>query len=243
MTQATTAMVLNDVTLAYRQQPVLSRINAHIDHGTLTAVVGVNGCGKSTLLKAVAGLIKPLTGQITIAPNIHNMAYLAQVSEIDRSFPISVFDFVASGLWKKAGAFKAISAELETRILIALEAVGMRESADKLIGELSGGQFQRIRFAQLVLQEAQLFLLDEPFTGIDEPTMRDLMRLLHHWHRQGATLLVVLHDLELVRQQFPNVWLLGQQSILRQGDAATCLNTYAAAHPGTKNKTGIQEHA
>lgn len=230
-TKAEPAILLDDVTLSYRKQTVLRHVNGQIDMGSLTAIVGPNGCGKSTLLKAISGMLSPAVGRIRISDSLRtHIAYLSQISEIDRSFPVTVFDFIACGLWACTGAFKAIGSALATRIDMALETVGMRSHAGELIGELSGGQFQRIRFAQLILQEAQLLMLDEPFTGIDEPTINDLMRLLQHWHQQGMTMLVVLHDTELVRAQFPQVMILGQnKQVVAWGETRSCLQNLIPA--------------
>lgn len=236
----TFAISLDHIKLAYRKQTVLSDITLQIPPATLTAIVGGNGCGKSTLIKAIAAQIKPASGHLQIAFNSGQIAYLSQISEIDRSFPISVFDFVACGLWTQTGAFKAINRNQAAQIHTALKAVGMGAHADKLIGELSGGQFQRIRFAQIILQRPQLLLLDEPFTGIDEPTIADLMNLLHQWHQEGATLLVVLHDLELARQQFPQTILLGQNRVQAWGPTSDCLSTDNLLHPFAQNMPSRQ---
>lgn len=230
------ALSFHNVLLAYRHQIVLNGVSGHIDAGTLTAIVGANGCGKSTLIKAIAGIVKPASGEIRIATELGHPAYLSQISEIDHSFPVTVSDFVSCGLWSRSGAFNAVNKDMAVRIQLALEAVGMRPHANQLIGELSGGQFQRIRFAQLMLQNARLLLLDEPFTGIDEHTMSDLMRLLHHWHSQGTTILTVLHDMALVRQQFPNIIVLGQHKALSWGETSNCLGAYhTSLHPHRHN--------
>lgn len=241
-TSANAMIRFDHVTLAYRHNTVLDCIDGHIDTGSLTAVVGANGCGKSSLMKAIAGIIRPTHGHIQTACTRSEIAYLSQISEIDRSFPITVFDFAACGLWNQVGLFKAIGADLSAKIEKVLDAVGMSAQRNMLIGELSGGQFQRIRFAQLLLQQARLVLLDEPFTGIDERTTNELMQLIHHWHAQGTTFLVVLHDTQLVNEAFAQTMVLGEHRVLSWGKTAAALNAYttAAAPTATVTKTSTQ---
>lgn len=214
------AVRFTDVTLGYRREPVISGIDGVFTQGSMTAVIGANGCGKSTLLKAIAGLVSPSTGELSCRFRNADIGYLPQAGEIDRAFPITVADFVSMGLWRQTGAFGAMTGERAAKVRLALDAVGMLSHAGHLIGELSGGQFQRMRFARLLLQDAKLLLLDEPFTGIDARAGVDLMRLLHHWHAAGATLVVVLHDLELVRREFPLALALGEGRMLAWGAAS-----------------------
>lgn len=214
------------VTLAYRHQVVLKDIQGHINAGCMVAIVGSNGCGKSTLMKTMAGLMRPVRGCIKNYFKKEKIAYLAQINTIDSTFPITVFDFVACGLWQFAGAFKAIGQDQIETIHSALDAVGMRAYENALIGELSGGQFQRIRFARLALQDADLFLLDEPFAAVDEHTITDLMCLLHYWHEQGKTVVVVLHDMALVSKQFPQCIVLGKCQVLGWGATEQYLPLY-----------------
>lgn len=221
-----TGIVFNHATLAYRRRLVLKDIQGHIQAGSMTAIVGANGCGKSTIMKTMAGLMKISQGDFRNYFKKEKIAYLSQINTIDRSFPITVFDFVACGLWIQTGAFKSISIEQSETIHSALDAVGMRAYENTLIGELSGGQFQRIRFARLALQDADLFLLDEPFTAVDEHTITDLMCLLHYWHEQGKTVIAVLHDMELVRKQFPQIVVLGSNQVLGWGATADYLSLY-----------------
>lgn len=237
-----TAINFHDVTLAYRNKLVQKNINGTFEKASMTAIVGSNGCGKSTLMKAIARIIKPAKGYIENNFSKNKVAYLAQISEIDRSFPITVFDFVSCGLWSSSGAFQALSPSQQENITSALAAVGMITHQQQLIGELSGGQFQRIRFAQLALQNADLILLDEPFTGVDEHTVTDLMCLLHYWHEQGKTLITVLHDLELVNQQFAQVMVLEQDHLLGWGDTNLYLDQYhkKLTPTNTEYKTLVQ---
>lgn len=222
-------VTLEHVSLGYRHNSVLEHLDGCVSQGTLTAIVGSNGSGKSTLLKAIAGIIKPTHGNIHIGCERKQVAYLSQIIDVDRSFPINVFDFAACGLWNRTGAFHAIDGLLATQVELALDAVGMLNFKNTQIHALSGGQFQRVRFAQIFLQKAQLVLLDEPFTGIDEPTVNTLMRLIHQWQDKGATLLVVLHDTDLIWQQFSQTMILSQHKILHWGDTRTTLNHQKAS--------------
>ena len=233
--QTDQAMIrFNHVTLAYKHHKVLDCIDGHIDNGSLTAIVGANGCGKSSLLKAITGMLKPSYGSIETDCQRKEIAYLSQISEVDRSFPITVFDFAACGLWNKVGLLKAVTPDLSAQIEKVLEAVGIYAHKNALIGELSGGQFQRARFAQLLLQDAKLVLLDEPFTGIDEHTAGELMQLIHREHQQGTTFLVVLHNTHMVSEQFPETIVLGQQQVLNWGKTADVLSSYTTTTTATE---------
>jgi zinc/manganese transport system ATP-binding protein len=160
------------------------------------------------------GVLAPLGGSI-ILPRVKpgEIAYLPQAAELDRSFPINVFDLVAMGLWKYRGLFGGISRSDRKRIIEALASVGLRGFEDRSIGTLSGGQLQRMLFARLLVQDASIILLDEPFTSVDAKTIDDLVDLVAHWHKEGRTILAVLHDFELVRQHFPETLLLAREKI------------------------------
>jgi len=189
-------------------------LSGEIPAGALVAVVGPNGAGKSTLLKGLAGELRPIGGRIVLSdlpPG--GLAYLAQRGEIDHSFPLSVFDMVAMGLWREIGAFGALRAEHRRRVREALAAVGLSGFETRPIGSLSGGQLQRARFARLMLQDAPLILLDEPFAAIDSRTVDDLVRLILGWHAEGRTILTVVHDLEQVRRHFPTALLLSREPV------------------------------
>jgi zinc/manganese transport system ATP-binding protein len=179
--------------------------------GALLAVIGPNGAGKSTLLRGIAGILKPLSGAISLCGiDVRDIAYLPQIAEIDRSFPISVFDFVGTGVWRKTGAFGGIGKKESARIGGALAAVGLTGFENRGIGTLSGGQMQRLLFARVMLQDARLIALDEPFNAIDSKTAADLLALVKRWHAEGRTVLAALHDLEMVRANFPDTLLLAR---------------------------------
>lgn len=203
-----------DLTLGYDRHPAVHHLSGVVERGALMAIVGPNGAGKSTLLKAVVGALKPLSGRIErhgiSAPDI---AYLPQIAEIDRTFPINVFDMVAMGLWHRAGLFGGISRAAHDRIEAAIAAVGLTGFEQRAIGTLSGGQMQRMLFARLLLQDARVIVLDEPFTAIDAKTAADLFDLVRRWHAEERTVLAALHDIDLVRASFPQTLLLARRPV------------------------------
>ena len=205
---------LDNLTLGYDRHPAVHHLSAEIPAGALVAVVGPNGAGKSTLLKGLAGELHPIGGRIVL-PELPagGLAYMPQRGEIDHSFPVSVFDVVAMGLWHEIGAFGGLSREQRGRVRAALAAVGMAGFEARPIGSLSGGQLQRARFARLMLQDAPLILLDEPFAAIDSRTVDDLIELILGWHDEGRTILTVVHDLEQVRRHFPTALLLSREPV------------------------------
>jgi zinc/manganese transport system ATP-binding protein len=202
----------DDLTLGYDNHPAVHHLNGALAHGSLTAVVGPNGSGKSTLLKGIVGVIKPMAGTIQHHAGCR-MAYLPQHSEIDRHFPAQVRDIVALGLWPKRGMLGRLNGEDRQEIGNALAAVGLNGFEERPLNTLSGGQLQRSLFARVLLQDADLILLDEPFNAIDARTLGDLIELIKRWHGEQRTVLVVLHDLELVRNHFPETLLLARQPV------------------------------
>lgn len=203
-----------NLTLGYERHPAIHHLSGDVETGALLAVCGPNGAGKSTLLKGICGALRPLDGSIAlngIAPR--DIAYLPQGAELDRSFPIHVFDLVAMGLWRKAGLFGGIGRRDRDRIEEAIATVGLQGFEDRPIGTLSGGQMQRTLFARLLLQDARLILLDEPFTALDAATTADLLDLVRRWHGEERTVLAVLHDFDMVRDAFPQTLLLARRAI------------------------------
>jgi zinc/manganese transport system ATP-binding protein len=208
------AIAFNNLTLGYDRHPAVHHLSGEVECGALLAICGPNGAGKSTLLKGIMGALSPLSGSIALGVgSARNIAYLPQASEIDKSFPINVFDLVAMGLWARSGLFGGIAKRDQIKIFAALEAVGLEGFAERGIGTLSGGQLQRMLFARLLLQNAAIILLDEPFTAIDSKTTADLLRLLSCWHDEKRTVIAVLHDLDLVREHFPKTLLLAREPI------------------------------
>jgi zinc/manganese transport system ATP-binding protein len=202
-----------DVTLGYDRHPAVHHLNGAVEEGTMLAVVGPNGAGKSTLFKGIVGLLAPLSGAIDRNAGVRDIAYLPQVKEIDRSFPINVYELVAMGLWRRIGAFGAIGKIERERIHGAIATVGLTGFERRPIAGLSGGQMQRVLFARLLLQESRLIVLDEPFNAIDERTVADLIALVRRWHGERRTVLAALHDTNLVRRHFPQTLLLAREPI------------------------------
>jgi len=218
------AITLENVTLCHRDRPAVHHLSGRFEPGSLTAIVGPNGAGKSTLLAGLMGRIAPSTGRIRLpADGAGHIAYLPQQADIDRGFPVSVADVVMLGHWRRLGAWRAGGAAQRAQALDALAAVGLAGMQRRVIGELSAGQFQRVLFARLLLQDAPVILLDEPFNAVDERTTADLLALLHRWHREGRTVVAVLHDLAMVRAHFPRTLLLAREPIAWSATAEVLL--------------------
>jgi zinc/manganese transport system ATP-binding protein len=208
------AIELRDLTLGYDGHPAVHHLDGTFADGSLTAIVGPNGSGKSTLLKGITGILKPLGGSIERgATRTRQIAYLPQSAEIDRSFPATVSDLVALGHWRSRGLWGAISGADYRAVREALDAVGLRGFEDRGLDTLSGGQAQRALFARVMLQDADLILLDEPFTAIDEKTTADLIGLVRRWHGEKRTVVAVLHDIDMVRQVFPEALLMAREPV------------------------------
>jgi zinc/manganese transport system ATP-binding protein len=208
------ALEFRNVTLGYDRHPAVHHLDGAVESGALVAVIGPNGAGKSTLFKGVVGLLKPLAGRIERGSlQATEIAYLPQAAEIDRSFPINVYDMVAMGLWRRTGLSGGIGQNARRRVHDAIAAVGLTGFESRPIGSLSGGQMQRTLFARLLLQDASVILLDEPFTAIDAKTAADLFDLVRRWHSEKRTVLAALHDIDLVRTGFPQTLLLAREPV------------------------------
>lgn len=202
---------LKNVTLAWGNKTILSDINGTFKKGSFTAIVGPNGAGKSTLIKAIVGQIPLKAGEIVIADDVkRELSLLPQYTELDRDFPMTTFDLVSMGIWRDLGSFRSLSAKQRHQIMQALLQVGLVEQAQDLIGSLSGGQLQRAFFARLLVRDAKVIILDEPFAAVDEATQEQLLPILKTWHSQGRTILIVLHDEELVRALVPDTLVIGR---------------------------------
>jgi zinc/manganese transport system ATP-binding protein len=205
---------LDNLTICYDRHPAVHHLSGAFPDGSLTAIVGPNGAGKSTLLKAIMGLLPTTTGRIDrVALARSDIAYLPQQAQIDRQFPITVLDVVLLGHWQRIGALGGVTAELQAKAIAALAAVGLTDFQRRSIRSLSAGQFQRVLFARMLLQDARLILLDEPFTAIDARTTADLLDVVRGWHAEQRTVIAVLHDLEQVRTHFPETLLLARSGI------------------------------
>lgn len=223
----------DNLTLGYNRHPAVHHLRGEVAAGSLLAVVGPNGAGKSTLLKGIVGELRPMQGCVELVGlGREEIAYLTQQSTLDVSFPIVIYDFVAMGLWAQFGAFRGFNRAAKQRIEAAIAAVGLSGLENRPIGQLSGGQLQRARFARLTLQDSPLVLLDEPYGAIDANTVRDLAALVRGWNSEGRTVISVLHDFEHVRQEYPETMLLAREEVARGATAAVLSeeNLHRARH-------------
>ena len=213
---------IDNLTVSYRQHPALHHISGQFAPGSLTAVIGPNGSGKSTLLKSIMGLLKCAGGRVTLGTPRERVAYLPQMTDIDRSFPLQVRDCVLLGCWSAVGAWGGVSAAMLARADAAIHTVGLEGFEQRTVGSLSSGQFQRVLFARLLMQDADLILLDEPFNAMDSRTTAALLDLIQQWHAQGRTVIAVLHDDAQVRAHFGQTVLLARE-LVAWGDTAQVL--------------------
>jgi zinc/manganese transport system ATP-binding protein len=209
-----TELRFRDLTLGYDRHPAVHHLDGKVETGALIAVVGPNGAGKSTLFKGIVGTLKPLAGSIERNGfEVRQIAYLPQAAEIDKSFPITVYDLVAMGLWRSIGPFRRVGRKEHAAISAAISTVGLNGFEQRPIGTLSGGQMQRMLFARLILQDARVIVLDEPFSAIDTKTCADLMQLIQLWHQERRTVIAATHDIDLVREHFPHTLLLAREPV------------------------------
>lgn len=202
------------VTFGYDRHPAVHHLSGAFRTGSLTAVVGPNGAGKSTLLKGMVGLLPTLGGRVErVKLKAAEIAYLPQQVDMDRTFPISVLDCVLLGHWRRSGAFVRLDHAAMAAAGNALEKVGLAGFDARPVESLSVGQFQRVLFARLLVQDARMILLDEPFAALDAPTTDDLLVLVRNWHREERTVVLVVHDLEQVRRHFPETLLLARELV------------------------------
>lgn len=203
-----------NLTLGYDRHPAVHHLDGLVKNGALVAIVGPNGAGKSTLFKGIVGALKPLAGSVERSGvDGRGIAYLPQVPDIDRSFPINVYDMVAMGLWRSRGVLGGIAGKDHLAIKTAIASVGLTGFERRPIGTLSGGQMQRMLFARLLTQDARLILLDEPFAAIDARTSTELLAVVQRWHAERRTVLAALHDVDLVKAVFPETLLLARETV------------------------------
>ncbi|WP_038497943.1 metal ABC transporter ATP-binding protein [Candidatus Palibaumannia cicadellinicola] len=203
---------LHNLQTGYNGKSISKPVSGRFERGSMTAIIGANGSGKSTLLKTIAGLLPPVGGHLDFGDQKTRprIGYLPQQIDIDRQFPLKVFEVVAIGCWPATGLLRSINTKQQTLIWQALTRVGLNDKAHCTICSLSNGQFQRMLFARLLVQQAPLVLLDEPFTGIDQQTCSLLITFVHQLHKQGSTIIVVLHDNIIVAKHFPATLMLSQ---------------------------------
>ena len=211
---APAALTFRAASFGYAGRVAVEAIDGAVPRGQVLALVGPNGAGKSTLLKGIVGEAARLSGSVDLhGLRVPDLAYLPQLPEIDRGFPITVVEFAATGLWRKLGPWRRYRPEHHAEVRKALGRVGLSGLEGRLIGALSGGQMQRLLFARTLLQDAPLVLLDEPFTAIDAQTEADLLGIVREWRAEGRTVLAALHDLTQVRAVFPDTLLLAGRVI------------------------------
>ncbi|MFO7624267.1 MAG: metal ABC transporter ATP-binding protein [Anaerolineales bacterium] len=218
MMNDTKAIEVFDLTVAYRDTPVLWDIDLEVPSGTLMAIIGPNGAGKTTLIKAILGLIRPAAGQVLIhgKPYLEQrrlVGYVPQRGSVDWDFPTDVKDVVMMGRYGSIGWLRRPDRAHETQAMQALEKVGMSEFADRQISQLSGGQQQRVFLARALAQDAQVYFMDEPFQGVDATTERAIVSLLQDLRQVGKTVVVVHHDLQTVPEYFDWVTLMNVRRI------------------------------
>jgi zinc/manganese transport system ATP-binding protein len=226
------AIAVRNLSVGYGERLALEDVTGNFAPASMTAVVGPNGAGKSTLLKALAGIVRPIGGEVVCtALSRHRVAYLPQQVELDRGFPITLGELVALGDWRNFGSVREPPPRIAERVHEAVATVGLEAFVDRQIAELSVGQFQRGLFARLLLQDADVVLLDEPFAALDESTTDELLNLMERWREKGQTIVAVLHDLDRVRRHFPSTLLLARSPIA-WGETALSLSAdnLARAH-------------
>ncbi|ATV35051.1 MULTISPECIES: metal ABC transporter ATP-binding protein [Fusobacterium] len=206
------AIEIKNLTVAYGENIALEDLNLNIEVGSLMALVGPNGAGKSTLIKTILKFLKQITGEIKI--NAKTLAYVPQRNSVDWDFPTTLFDVVEMGCYGRVGLFKRVSKGEKQKVLKAIEQVGMLEFKDRQISELSGGQQQRAFIARALVQEADIYLMDEPFQGVDSTTEKSIVEILKQLKAEGKTIIVVHHDLQTVPTYFESVALINKAVIV-----------------------------
>ena len=218
MNEPVKAIEVADLTVAYKEKPVLWDIDLDVPEGVLMAVVGPNGAGKTTLIKAILGLIEPAAGQVLIYDKPYEeqrqmVGYVPQRGSVDWDFPTSVLDVVMMGLYGQLGWLRRPGRREEQLALQALDKVGMVDYADRQISQLSGGQQQRVFLARALVQDAQIYFMDEPFQGVDATTERAIIGILKALSAANKTVVAVHHDLQTVPEYFEWVMLLNVRCI------------------------------
>lgn len=218
---------VKNLTVAYDGKPVLENITGEIKKGSLTAIIGPNGAGKTTFLKAIMGLLKPLSGEVTFGfedkERKTKIAYVPQTGSTDRDFPVTVFDVALMGRYPQLGWFKRPKKKDREIAFEMLKKVGMEKYVHRQIGTLSGGQEQRVFLARALAQQAKLYFLDEPFKGVDAATEKVIVEMLREIREQGGTVVVVHHDLNTVKKYFDSVIMINK-TLVCWGDTENCFN-------------------
>ena len=216
--QDAAALSVHGLTVSYGEKPAVFSVDGTFPAGEMIAIVGPNGAGKSTLLKAVLGIVKPLSGRVSVfgtplSKARHRLAYVPQRASVDWDFPTRVIDVVMMGLYRDLGLLRLVRSHHREKALRALDRVGMADFADRQIGQLSGGQQQRVFLARSLAQDADLYLLDEPFAGVDAATERAIVDVLKQLRGEQRTVVCVHHDLSTVDDYFDRVLLINVRKI------------------------------
>lgn len=209
---------IHDLTVSYQRKPVLYGIDLEVEKGSLVGIIGPNGAGKSTLLKTIMNMIKPNGGYVRIfghppKKGISCIGYVPQRESVDWDFPVTVMDVVLMGRYGKLNWFQRIRKADRKIASECLEKVGMLHLADRQIGNLSGGQQQRVFLARALAQESQLYIMDEPFSGVDAVTEKTIVLMLKEMKKMGKTLLIVHHDLSTAKEYFDYLLLLNMRKV------------------------------
>ncbi len=238
------AITVEDLTVSYAEQPVLLHMNLQIPAGKMTAVIGPNGAGKTTLIKSILGLVKPVSGRVRLslqAPGKRGIAYVPQSGSVDWDFPTTVLDVVMMGRYGHLGWFRRPGKREKQMAMEMLRKVGMENYASRQIGCLSGGQQQRVFLARALIQEGEIYLLDEPFKGVDAQTEAAIAALLGELRDQGKTVIVVHHDLRTVPTYFDWVVLMNRD-LVASGPVETAFTREAIDTAyGVKMPKGAEE--
>ena len=212
------ALAIQGMTVSYGSEPAIYSIDMNVGSSTLTAIIGPNGAGKSTLLKASMGIIPIVSGQVhffgkPLRRTRHRISYVPQRASVDWDFPATVKDVVLMGLYPTLGFLKWVGEEQLKLVQACLSKVGMQDFSHRQIGQLSGGQQQRVFLARALVQNADVYLLDEPFAGVDAATEKAIISVLKDLKSAGKTVIVVHHDLTTVQDYFDHVFLINKSAI------------------------------
>ena len=213
MSSALSPLAIAGLTVSYGERPVVVGVDFVVESGSMTAIVGPNGAGKSTLIKAALGIVPRVSGEISIfgrplRGERHHIAYVPQRASVDWDFPATALDVVLMGLYREIGWFRFARRAHKAKATACLDRVGMADFADRQIGQLSGGQQQRVFLARALAQDALLYVMDEPFAGVDAATERAIVAVLHELKQQSKTVLCVHHDLDTVAEYFDRLLLI-----------------------------------
>lgn len=242
-----TSLEVRGLTVSYGEKPAVFSVDATFPAQSMSAIIGPNGAGKSTLLKASLGVIPHLSGEVFVFGQPidrarDRIAYVPQRASVDWDFPTTVMDVVQMGLYRKVGLLGRLTGALATKALDCLDRVGMADFADRQIGQLSGGQQQRVFLARALAQDADLYLLDEPFAGVDAATERAIIDVLKRLKADGKAIVAVHHDLSTVRDYFDHVFMINVRAIA-EGPVATAFNadTLQATYGGRLAATHLDD--